>query len=135
MPVIVGETIFWGLFDKFPNLKMVGVECGAGWVPYFLEQMDDRYWRNRSWAKSKLQHQPSEYFKRNWMTTFIIDHYGVANRHAVGVKNMMWSTDYPHHGADWPYSRKVIDEMFLGVPAEERARIVSRNCVELYGLS
>ena len=40
---------------------------------------------------------------------------------------MMWSTDYPHHGADWPYSRKVIDEMFHGVPAEERERIVSRQ--------
>ena len=59
MPLIVGETIFWGLFDKFPTLKMVGVECGAGWVPYFLEQMDDRYWRNRGWAKSTLQ-QPAE---------------------------------------------------------------------------
>jgi predicted TIM-barrel fold metal-dependent hydrolase len=132
MPLIVGETIFWGLFDK---LKMVGVECGAGWVPYFLEQMDDRYWRNRGWAKSKLQHQPSEYFKRNWMATFMIDHYGVANRHSVGVRNMMWSTDYPHHGADWPYSRKVIDEQFHGVPAEERERMLSRNCVELYGLA
>jgi predicted TIM-barrel fold metal-dependent hydrolase len=134
MPLIVGETIFWGLFDKFPNLKMVGVECGAGWVPYFLEQMDDRYWRNRTWAKSTLQRQPSEYFKRNWMTTFIIDHYGIANRHAVGVKNMMWSTDYPHHRHDWPYSRKVIDEMFHGVPAEEREQIVAKNCIELYGL-
>ena len=99
MPLIVGETIFWGLFDKFPKLKMVGVECGAGWVPYFLEQMDDRYWRNRGWAKSTLKHQPSEYFRRHWMTTFIVDHYGVQNRHAVGVANMMWSTDYPHHGA------------------------------------
>ena len=21
---------------------------------------------------------------------------------------MAWSTDYPHHGCDWPYSRKVV---------------------------
>ncbi len=134
MPLIVGETIFWGLFDKFPTLKMVGVECGAGWVPYFLEQMDDRYWRNRGWAKSTLQHQPSEYYRRHWMVTFIVDFYGVANRHAVGVDNMMWSTDYPHHGSDWPYSRKVIDEMFYGVPAEERHAILAGNCMKLYGL-
>lgn len=135
MPTIVGETIFWGIFDKFPSLKMVGVECGAGWIPYFLEQMDDRYWRNRTWAKSTLQRVPSEYFRRNWYATFIVDHYGVENRHAVGVDNMMWSTDYPHHGADWPYSRKVIDEMFHGVPAEERQRILAGNCVQLYGLN
>jgi predicted TIM-barrel fold metal-dependent hydrolase len=134
MPLIVGETIFWGIFDKFSRLKMVGVECGAGWVPYFLEQMDDRYWRNRTWAKSTLQHQPSEYFRRNWLVTFIVDFYGVSNRHAVGVNSMMWSTDYPHHGSDWPYSRKVIDEMFHGVPADDRHAILAGNCVALYGL-
>ena len=134
MPLIVGETIFWGLFDKFPKLKMVGVECGAGWVPYFLEQMDDRYWRNRGWAKSTLKHQPSEYFRRNWMTTFMIDHYGVRNRHAVGVANMMWSTDYPHHRHDWPYSRKVIEESFIGVPEAEKRRMVCDNARELYKL-
>ena len=134
MPTIIGETIFWGIFDKFPDLQMVGVECGAGWIPYFLEQMDDRYWRNRSWAKSTLQRVPSEYFRRNWNATFIIDRYGVANRHSIGVDNMMWSTDYPHHGADWPYSRKVIDEMFQGVAADERQKMLAANCVRLYGL-
>ena len=47
----------------------------------------------------------------------------------------MWSTDYPHHGADWPYSRKVIDEQFHGVPVEERERHAGAECVELYGWS
>jgi predicted TIM-barrel fold metal-dependent hydrolase len=135
MPLIVGETIFWGLFDKFPKLQLVGVECGAGWVPYFLEQMDDRYWRNRGWAKSTLQRLPSEYFKSNWKVTFILDAYGVQNRHAIGLKNMMWSTDYPHHGCDWPYSRRTIEDMFRGVPGDERHAIVAGNCIELYGLS
>ncbi|GIW41975.1 MAG: amidohydrolase [Candidatus Binatia bacterium] len=134
MPLILGEMIFWGVFDKFPNLKMVGVEVGAGWIPYFLEQMDDRYWRNRNWARSTLQHPPSEYFRRNWKVTFIIDSYAIQNRHAVGIKNMMWSTDYPHHGCDWPYSRKVIEDMFRFVPEEERHAILARNCAELYGL-
>src|SRR5512140_71933 len=41
MPVIIAETILSGLFDKFPKLRFVCVEAGAGWVPYFLEQMDD----------------------------------------------------------------------------------------------
>ena len=70
--------------------------------PYFLEQMDDRWFRNRHWAKVPLEMLPSEYFKRNWLLTFVQDFYGVRNRHAVGVDNMMWSTDYPHHISDWP---------------------------------
>ena len=64
----------------------------------------------------------------------MIDHYAVRNRDVLGVENLMWSTDYPHHGCDWPHSRKVVDEMFEGVPEDERAKMVARNAIDLYGL-
>jgi len=134
MPIIIAETIFSGIFDRFPRLKFISVEAGAGWVPFFLEQMDDRYFRNRAWAKVELQMLPSEYFRRNWLVTFVQDFYGVRNRHAVGIKNMMWSTDYPHHICDWPYSRKIASEMFSGVPEEERHAICAGNAAALYKL-
>ena len=134
MPLIVGETIFWGLFDKFPALRMVGVECGAGWVPYFLEQMDDRYWRNRSWGNIPISEPPSFYWRRNLSATFITDRNGIANRHGVGVDNMMWSTDYPHHGNDWPYSRKVINDTMADVPHDERHQILAGNAVRIFNL-
>ena len=135
MPTIMAETILSGLFDRFPGLRFISVEAGAGWVPYFLEQMDDRWFRNRHWAKVELEMLPSAYFKRNWRLTFVQDFYGVRNRHAVGVDNMMWSTDYPHHICDWPHSRKIASEMFSGVPEEERYRICAGNAVALYSLN
>ena len=46
------------------------------------------------------------------------------NRHAVGVDRLMWSTDYPHHGNDWPYSRKTIDEMMFGIPEDVLPTVV-----------
>ncbi len=134
MPPIITQTIFSGLFDRFPTLKFISVESGCGWVPYLLEQMDDRWWRNRHWAKVELQKLPSEYWKSNWYLTFVQDFYGVKNRNAVGIDNMMWSTDYPHHICDWPYSRKIANEMFLGVPADERQRICAGNAIRLSGL-
>lgn len=135
MPVLIAETILSGLFDQFPKLKFISVEAGAGWVPYFLEQMDDRYYRNRGWAKVDLQMLPSDYWRRNWSLTFVQDFYGVRNRHAVGVKNMMWSTDYPHHICDWPYSRKIANEMFSGVSEDDRYTICAGNAIELYKLA
>jgi predicted TIM-barrel fold metal-dependent hydrolase len=134
MPPIIAETILSGLFDRYPRLRFISVEAGAGWVPYFLEQMDDRYFRNRGWAKIELQMLPSEYFRRNWLVTFVQDFYGVRNRHAVGIGNMMWSTDYPHHICDWPYSRKLAGEMFAGVPGAERRQICAGNAAALYKL-
>ena len=37
---VVINTVFSGLFDRFPKLKMVSVESGIGWVPFILETMD-----------------------------------------------------------------------------------------------
>ena len=134
MPPIITETIMSGLFDRFPSLLFISVEAGAGWVPFLLEQMDDRWWRNRHWAQVELDMLPSEYFKRNWRLTFVQDFYGVRNRHDVGIDNMMWSTDYPHHICDWPYSRKIANEMFAGVPEDERWKICVGNAAKVYGL-
>ena len=64
MPLLLGEIILTGVHDRFPKLKFVSVEAGIGWVPYYAEQMDDRYERNRHWAKIKLgKRLPSEYVK------------------------------------------------------------------------
>ncbi len=128
----MADLIFSELFDRYPALAMLGVETGAAWIPAFLEHMDDHYWRNRHWCKSNLKMLPSEYFHRNWHVTFIREPFAVASRHAIGVKNMMWSTDYPHHRCDWPYSRRLIEEMFVNVPADERQDIICGNARGLY---
>jgi predicted TIM-barrel fold metal-dependent hydrolase len=78
---------------------------------------------------------PSQYFRDHWLATFIVDRNGILQRHQVGVENMSWSTDFPHHGNDWPYSRKVIDEMFIDVPAEERRKIVCDNAAKFWRLA
>ncbi len=110
------------------------IETGVGWIPHFLEQMDDRFWRNRSWIDLPITEPPSTYWYGNMAASFIRDDNGIRNRHEVGVANMMWSTDYPHHGNDWPYSRKVIAETTAGLPAEERDLIVAGNAVRLFRL-
>jgi predicted TIM-barrel fold metal-dependent hydrolase len=130
----MSKFIYSGMFDRFPALQMVAVECGAGWVPHFLEHMDDHWWRNRVWCNSQLELLPSDYFRRNWKVTFIREPFAVAVRHWIGVRNMMWSTDYPHHRHDWPYSRRVIEESFAGVDEDEKRAMVCDNARELYRL-
>jgi len=130
----VSRFIYSEMFDRFPALQMVMVECGAGWIPNFLEHMDDHWWRNRVWAGSKLKLLPSEYFHRNWKATFIREPFAMANRHWIGVDNLLWSNDYPHHRHDWPYSRRVIEETMAGVPPAEKQQMTRDNAVELYRL-
>lgn len=134
VPQVVGQLIFTGVFERHPGLQLAMIETGVGWLPHFLEQMDDRFWRNRSWTDLPISEPPSSYWHSNMAASFIRDDNGIRNRHEVGVHNMMWSTDYPHHGNDWPYSRKVIAETMASLPSEERDLIVAGNAVRIFGL-
>ena len=134
VPSTIGQLIFTGTFERFPDLHVAMIETGVGWIPHFLEQIDDRYWRNRSWGNIPINEPPSFYWFRNMSATLITDRNGVENRYGVGVDNMMWSSDYPHHGNDWPYSRMTIDSMMSNIDRDERRRIVGANAARIFGL-
>jgi predicted TIM-barrel fold metal-dependent hydrolase len=134
VPSTVTQLIFTGVLERFPRLQIALIETGIGWIGHFIEQMDDRYWRNRSWGNLPIADPPSLYWHRNFSASFINDRVGITTRHSVGVDNIMWSSDYPHHGNDWPYSRKVIEESMGHLPADERAKIVGGNAARIFGL-
>ena len=132
-PVRIAQFIETGVFDRFPDLHVVLVEVDSGWLPYLAEQMDDRYHRAAPVNRPDIKRLPSEYFDDNIFTTFITDSYGVRNRDAIGVSQMLWSSDYPHSGADWPNSHNTIDDHFEGVDAADRAHaILAGNALRLY---
>jgi predicted TIM-barrel fold metal-dependent hydrolase len=131
-PKRILQFLWSGVFDRVPGLKIVVAEVDCGWVPYFKEQVDDRYHRLGPAAQVELSASPSELIERHFWFTYVTDHYGVRNRHAVGVDRMMWSSDYPHVGADWPNSYRTIAADFATVPAEERHRLLAGNALELY---
>ena len=79
---------------------------------------------------------PSHYFRDHRLATFIVDRSGVSVRHQVGIDNMAWSTDFPHHGNDWPYSRKMIDEPVRATsPPTSAGRSCATNAAKFWGLA
>ncbi len=133
MPTLFAELIFNEVFERFPGLVVVGGEVGAGWVPFFKQEIDDRFRRNRVWCEVNLSMLPSEYYERNCKVGVVNDQFGVQNCDAVGVDSMMWCSDFPHHITDWPHSRYLINSMAQGIDAEKRRKIFCTNAGELYG--
>jgi predicted TIM-barrel fold metal-dependent hydrolase len=130
------NLIFSGIFERIPDLKVLLVESGIGWIPSLLEGLDDMFLRYR-WATEfvgQMQALPSELFARNIWTTFITDRVGLENLHRINVGHAMWSTDYPHDTCDWPNTRAVIEHQFRGVGLEDVRRMVHANAAELYQL-
>jgi predicted TIM-barrel fold metal-dependent hydrolase len=138
-PISICETvstlIFTGILERHPKLSFVLVECGIGWIPYFIERMDQTFNKHRFWTKSVITEKPSFYWYRQGYATFIQDLAGVASRQRAGLRNIMWSTDYPHSDSTWPKSRQALAEHFQDVPADERALITGGNAARLYGLN
>jgi len=129
------STLLWsGTFDRHPELKVISVESGIGWLAYFRERADEVYERHRHWAHTSLREQPSAYFGRNLFATFESDAAGVAMRHLVGVDTILWSSDYPHSDTTWPRSREGVEELFKDAPADDKQRIVYGNAARVYGL-
>ena len=69
----VSTLIFTGILARHPKLRFVLVECGIGWIPYFVERMDQTFNKHRFWTKSILTEKPSTYWYRQGHATFIQD--------------------------------------------------------------
>jgi predicted TIM-barrel fold metal-dependent hydrolase len=132
----VSLLIFSGVLDRHPKLQFAVAESGIGWIPFVIERMDYTFRRHRLWMKSGVKELPSEYFRRNFHATFQQDEEtGLLARHIPGVETLMWASDYPHTDSTWPYSRKVVADLFVNVPDHERDMITYANAARLYGIA
>jgi predicted TIM-barrel fold metal-dependent hydrolase len=133
---VVCDLIFSGIFERFTSLKLLLVEANIGWIPTLLEQVDDMYLRYR-WFTNGIEQMPtmpSRTFHRNFWATFMIDTVGIELRHRMNIEHLLWSTDYPHTGTDWPNNRISLERNFRGVETSTVKRMLHDNCRELYKL-
>ena len=114
--------IMGGVFERFPRLKVVFVEPGLGWVPWWLYIVDDLTQR-QGYDFPAITELPSHYFRQNVFLTFIDEPNAVRHAHeCLGIENIMWSSDYPHPVSSWPHSHMLVDKMFARRrPARARA--------------
>jgi uncharacterized protein len=133
---VVAQLVFSGVPQRFPRLRFLLVEANIGWIPTVLEQLDDMFLRYRwfSGAVERMKEMPSRIFHRNFWATFMVDTVGIELRHRMNQDHIMWSTDYPHTGSDWPNHRITIERLFRGVPKADVKKMLHSNCKTLYGL-
>lgn len=134
-PNRIVQMIFAGIFDRFPTLQVVFAETDSGWVPYFKEQIDGNFLRLRATSNFSIRELPSRYVDNHIHTTFLNDSFGVKVRRDIGVRNMLWSSDYPHISANWPNTQILLESVFYGagVTSDEADLMLVGNASRLYG--
>jgi predicted TIM-barrel fold metal-dependent hydrolase len=132
--VSISQLICGGVAERHPGLRFVCAEWETGWLAHFLERLDHAAYRSPKDASPDLKLKPSEYFRRQFFATFEDDAIGVRTRHEIGVDNLIWGNDFPHHDAIWPNSQPILARIFEGVPEDEKAKMVGETGMKLYGI-
>jgi predicted TIM-barrel fold metal-dependent hydrolase len=131
----IAQLICSGVAERHPRLTFVCCEFETGWLAHVLQRLDHATYRAREEASPDLTMPPSAYFRRQFHATFEDDQLGVMTRHAIGVDNLIWGNDYPHHDSIWPHSQEVLERIFQGVPTDEKDKMTSGNVRKLYGIT
>lgn len=121
-----------GLFDQLPDLKVVVMETGAAWVPWFMWRMDQQYRELRNeipWVKRlptetmrdsvRVSSQPLGDLTAKQFTQLV--------EMSGSERIFTFASDYPHYDAD---SVDVV--LGRSVPERLRNRVRYENALEIY---
>lgn len=122
-----------GVLEKFPELKVVFLESGAGWLPYWLWRMDEHYEKlpfQAPWLKMK----PSDYFRRQCYVSCEADEVNLAETiKALGEDLVLFASDYPHWDATFPGAPKGILDR-TDISEATKRKILGENAARILRL-
>ena len=135
------DVILGGICQRFPDLPIVSVESGVGWVPFLLEAMDWQ-WLNSGGPEEhpEMTLLPSEYFRRQIYACFWFERGSALKAiELLGSENLLYETDYPHPTSMSPgpastaeVPREFIERHLGGLPEDDLRNILHDNAARLY---
>ncbi|HEY7169059.1 MAG TPA: amidohydrolase family protein [Candidatus Binatia bacterium] len=122
-----------GTLEKHPDLQVVFLESGAGWLPYWLWRMDEHY-EILDFQVPWLKRKPSEYFRRQCYTSFEPDEdrLGEVIR-TIGADRVVFASDYPHWDAKLSGAPQMIIDR-ADIDSETKRKIMGANAARLLRL-
>ena len=121
-----------GALERHPGLRVLVSEGGASWVPYIGDRMNEGYRQHGMFVRPKLRRLPKEYLYEQVYASFQHDESAPAALWAMGYRNVMFGSDYPHLEGTWGHTQKTLHELFDDVEPEVRHRITRGAFEELF---
>ena len=149
------QMIVGGVFDRFPDLKMVFVETEVHWIGPALKHFDSRMEMGDDWMgfaahlrrERAFARQPSAYWATNCYAGISpfhplqlpLDRFGSgyepqAGEFAIRSENSMFGVDYPHFESIYPSTSEqlaaLVDEP--SVTEADARRVLFENAADVY---
>lgn len=131
--IALQKLIFEGVFDKFPELKVLGAH-GGGFLGSYAPRMDRSCFVSPQNCNPEivLKKKPTEYIRQIYFDSLVFT--GEALRHLaveVGASQIMIGTDHPIPWEDDPVGH------VMGTPElsdEDRLAVLGENAIRVLGL-
>ena len=124
--------LFEGIPERFPRLTLGYLEIGCGWLPYWMERMDEEF-EKRAAEAPLLKAKPSEYLAHGRiyyscepdekMVSTVVD--------LVGADRVMYASDYPHWDMSYPESATLIEKRH-DLSEDAKRKILCDNARRFY---
>jgi predicted TIM-barrel fold metal-dependent hydrolase len=128
------DWLMSGILERFPNLKVILSEGGAGWIPYILERADKAFRDKRIQPNEAIGQTskggtipPSQLFRQHMYVCLVDEHFALRSLGDIPVDNLLWEGDYPHGDGLWPHNHDYLEKALADVPDGDAAKIAETN--------
>ena len=130
------RLVMGGIFDRFPNLKLVLGHSGEG-LPLWLDRIDDRYTffssHDAQGIVPRIRRKPSEYIREHMIMTTSGQNFTqpvMFITQVMGSDNILYAADYPYESMA---TRKAIDA--LPIADGDKRKIFAENTKRVFNLA
>ncbi|MEZ5558965.1 MAG: amidohydrolase family protein [Pseudomonadales bacterium] len=121
----------FGVIERFPELRIVHVEADAGWLPYWLQRMEQHWGFSGNAEHPQLKRSPAEYFKSSFLVACRADERTLPSVvELVGDSYLTFNTDDPQPDGAWPAGLADLEHQPLS--EESIRRIFRDNAAHLF---
>jgi uncharacterized protein len=92
------SMMIYGVFERFPRLRMAFLESGCGWVPYLADRLDESWQHRRDRWPYPTQRSPSEIMRAGNLFYACEREESTLPTVAklIGGGQLLWASDFPH---------------------------------------
>ena len=125
---VTTDAFLQRVMDRFPALRVGFFESGLGWMPYWIDRLDEHFevmGHHTPWLKRR----PSEIFAEQCFVSMEADEAAglqwMAEKGLAG--SILWGTDYPHFDSTYPGAFDEAERSFDATGPEIAGLVVGEN--------
>jgi predicted TIM-barrel fold metal-dependent hydrolase len=128
----IATPVGGGVFERFTRLRAVFLEAGCGWLPYWLDRLDEHHGL-MPYSVPRMKRTASELFQ----TGRLLISFEPGERmlpsalKRVGEDVVVFASDYPHFDAKFPNAVKLVAGR-TDITSEQKRKVLGDNAKRLY---